>query len=744
MRNILGRISAALLCLYCATVAQSQLSQSTATVPKLVRFSGSFHPAMGVPAPSVESVTLSVYRDQIGGNSLWREIQNVEVDAEGHYSLLLGSTRNEGMPLDLFSSGEPRWLGVQFNRPGETEQPRVLLASVPYALKASDAETLGGLPAAAYLRAPTEAPGPTGSAAIATPLTTKDSANPKPRITLGTTNCIARFTGSADLGCSPMWQLGGSIGLGTTTPGAVLDIQNNAAGLANLLNMKSNYTGSGVGAAGATLSHQHSTMLMRAYSPGAPGTLQNSVGWFALNGSNKLLIGHAGTSVGNDLGFFANNSWANPQMVLTNGGNVGIGTQTPGAKLEVNGNAQVDGGSILASGSVPVIQFPNNGSNNFSAGLGALPNTVPLLPFGNTGNTAVGNLALRWNSKGIDNTASGASALFSNTIGQENTASGAKALFSNTTGSGNTATGWWALSYNTYGQDNTASGHGALFQNTTGSSNTADGFNALSFNTTGSNNTASGNQAMGVNTTGSYNTAMGFLALETNTSGQDNTAVGAWALPKNITGSGNTAIGDYAAFSVTGNWNIAIGYNAGYSAGAGNYNIDIGSQGSSTDNGVIRIGSAQTSAYIAGISGVTTSLNNAVPVLIDSNGNLGTISSSRRYKEDIQDMGEASHDLMRLRPVTFRYKKPFADGSKPVQYGLIAEEVAGVYPDLVAHSADGQIETVKYQVLDSMLLNEVQRQQSEILAQKQLIQALQERLSRLEGALAGMRTGETK
>ena len=133
--------------------------------------------------------------------------------------------------------------------------------------------------------------------------------------------------------------------------------------------------------------------------------------------------------------------------------------------------------------------------------------------------------------------------------------------------------------------------------------------------------------------------------------------------------------------------------------------------------------------------GITTNLNNAVPVLIDDNGQLGTVSSSRRFKEDIADMGATSRDLMRLRPVTFRYKQPFADGTKPIQYGLIAEEVAEVYPDLVAHSADGQIETVKYQVLDSMLLNEAQRQQAEIAAQKDHIRRLEERLVKLEAAL---------
>ncbi len=123
-------------------------------------------------------------------------------------------------------------------------------------------------------------------------------------------------------------------------------------------------------------------------------------------------------------------------------------------------------------------------------------------------------------------------------------------------------------------------------------------------------------------------------------------------------------------------------------------------------------------------------------------GQFGIASSSRRYKEDIQDMGEATANLMRLRPVTFRYKKPFEDGSKPIQYGLIAEEVAEVYPDLVARSADGQIETVKYQVLDSMLLNELQKlharnteQQKQLSGQTDEIRALQQRLARLEALL---------
>lgn len=262
---------------------------------------------------------------------------------------------------------------------------------------------------------------------------------------------------------------------------------------------------------------------------------------------------------------------------------------------------------------------------------------------------------------------------------------------------------------------NTAFGIGALSSNTTGLDNTAVGAASMSQNTTGFYNAAFGNRSMLSSTTGSGNTAVGDDAMAFSGSGSNNTALGFQALPNN--GAGNN--------------NIAIGVVAGSAVTAGNNNIHIGNQGASSDNNVIRIGdpATQNSFYAAGVRGVATGLNNAIPVLVDSNGQLGTVSSSRRFKEDIQDMGGASRAILDLRPVTYRYQKPFDDGSKPIQYGLIAEEVAEVFPDLVARSADGQIETVKYQMLDTLLLNEVQRQQAEI-------RALREWLVRLESALA--------
>jgi hypothetical protein len=337
--------------------------------------------------------------------------------------------------------------------------------------------------------------------------------------------------------------------------------------------------------------------------------------------------------------------------------------------------------------------------------------------------------------------------------GSYNTAHGYLALSSLTSGYFNTAHGAYALYSNSSGYYNTALGAFAL-EDSNGFTDTAIGYLALNSNTTGQENTSTGAYAMESNTTGSNNTASGIAALESNTTGSDNTAIGAEALQGNNSGNYNTAIGPHTLPSNNGSNNIAIGYNAAYNVGGelfgiASNSIHIGTEGASGDNGIIRIGgntalgdpATQTAFYASGIGNATVS---GVPVLVNtSTGQLGVASSSRRFKEDIEDMGEASRDLMRLRPVTFRYKKAFDDGSKPVQYGLIAEEVAEVYPDLVAHSADGQMETVKYQVLDSMLLNEMQKQNQRaeqqdgtIRRQQDQIRSLEARLAALEGLLA--------
>jgi hypothetical protein len=293
---------------------------------------------------------------------------------------------------------------------------------------------------------------------------------------------------------------------------------------------------------------------------------------------------------------------------------------------------------------------------------------------------------------------------------------------------------------------NTGVGVGVLQDDTIGNFNTASGFYALAVNTTGSYNTASGSGALGGNTTGSGNTAMGYWALEWNATGYNNTAVGYQALNMTSTGGQNTAIGNQALPYITsGSNNIAIGANAGFNTGGANSNsIFIGTEGNggvpSDFIGTIQIGvpGLQTSFIAAGISGVTTGVSDAVPVVIDSHGQLGTISSSQRFKEDIQDMGDASSDLLRLRPVTFRYKQAYKDGSKPLDYGLIAEEVADVYPDLVVRNKDGEIQTVQYQKLTPMLLNEVQKLHADLDQQNQRAQQQDETIRQLQDRLAAL------
>jgi len=281
--------------------------------------------------------------------------------------------------------------------------------------------------------------------------------------------------------------------------------------------------------------------------------------------------------------------------------------------------------------------------------------------------------------------------------------------------------------------NNTAVGEFSLTNNTAGNHNTAVGKDSLSANTTGWSNVAVGKSSLWSNTTGEFNTAVGTVSLYFNTTGFHNAAVGISSLWSNTTGSFNTAVGRESLYSnTTGPTNIAIGYYAGYNLTTGNNNIDIGNTGVAGESSTIRLGTTgtHTRTFIAGISGVTTGAA-GVAVLVDSNGQLGTISSSRRVKDDIADMGPASRGLMQLRPVTFHYKSDQNSSGRTLQYGLIAEEVAEVYPGLVARSADGQIETVLYQFLPPMLLNEYQQQQRTIEALRARVDAGDEQIRTL-------------
>jgi len=373
-------------------------------------------------------------------------------------------------------------------------------------------------------------------------------------------------------------------------------------------------------------------------------------------------------------------------------------------------------------------------------------------------NTAIGVSSLHQNTTGWSNTAIGSYSLYQNKSGIRNTATGLNALHNNTDGSMNTATGTEALYSNTFGERSVAVGYRALFSNTepspsrgdNASSNTGIGWQALMNNTTGIQNTAVGESSLTSNITGGHNTAVGEDTLNNNSTGDGNTAIGESALYDNTAGNNNVSLGRYSLNHAKGSYNIAVGTQAGCNLGTGSGNILIGNLGSNQDNGVIRIGgniesndkcpsnvtlTKQTATYIAGIAGkgVTGS-----PVHIAANGQLGIQTSSRRFKEQIEPINFREVDVLGLRPVRYRHKQAAADDVNPVQFGLIAEEVAETIPELVQYDDDGKPFAVKYQFLGPLLLTALQQQQKGQRQQQAMIEALEEQnrtLAKKIGAL---------
>ena len=391
----------------------------------------------------------------------------------------------------------------------------------------------------------------------------------------------------------------------------------------------------------------------------------------------------------------------------------------------------------------------NNGDSNTAVGAAAL-----FLNTTGTENVAVGTSALLFNDGGSFNTANGAFALSSNTDGIGNTAIGLNAI-SNTTGSFNTAVGIAALEANTTPNDNTAIGNGALVNNTTGGTlggsgqdalgpNTAVGSGALSANITGNSNTAVGFQALqGVD--GDFNTAVGFRALYVSTA-SSNDAFGYEALWSNTGGFHNTALGQLALFNnTTGSDNVAVGNEAGMNQDSGSGNVYIGS-------GIQGVAGESNACYIKSIFGQTSA--NGIPVLINSDNKLGTTTSSARFKEAIKPMDKASEAILALKPVTFRYKKEL-DPQGAQQWGLVAEDVEKVNPDLVVRDNQGKPYSVRYDQVNAMLLNEflkehkkVEKQQATIAELKSTVaqqqKGFQSRLAEQQKQLEALTSGLQK
>jgi hypothetical protein len=447
----------------------------------------------------------------------------------------------------------------------------------------------------------------------------------------------------------------------------------------------------------------------------------------------------------------------------TASGNTGVGN---GALYKTTGSENTAYGTSALSG--------NSGDYNTAVGGVALGNNT------GTENTAVGFSAMQ-NNTGSYNTAEGYGTLYLSISGDYNTAVGYEALELNEFGSNNTAIGAYAMENNRYDNqivavgyealandnaaaygipsltgngENTAVGYYTLQSNVSGYGNTGVGYLALRLNSSGFYNTAMGDFAQEAGT-GSYNTSVGVEALEFNTNGNNNTAIGTQALIFNTSGSNNVAVGSQALYgTVTGNTgsantaigesalnatssgtnNIALGYQAGMVVTTGNNNIYIGNPGQSGESGGIRIGTTNTASgetLIAGIWGATLPGGQGTEVFVDAGGRLGTATSSRRFKEDIKSMAGTSEALYSLRPVTFKYKSAIDPKGFP-QFGLIAEEVDKVDPDLVVRDDQHHIYTVRYEAVNAMLLNEFLKQHQKVEEQTAEIKTLKEKADKVE------------
>ncbi len=597
----------AICCAVSTLAAQTAAVSYGAVVPGLVNFSGTVMGADNKPLTASVGITFYLYKNQEGGAPLWMETQNVHPDRYGHYTLMLGATTTHGLPAELFFAGDARWLGVQVQ--GQPEQPRALLVSVPYALKAVDAQTVGGLPASAFvLAAPrssdsSRAPGSRSNA----------GANSPPLSGSGTTDYVPLWLDSnGTLGNSALFQGGTAqkpkVGIGTTTPSSTLDVKGSST-IRGSLSLPT--TGTATATAGKN--SQPLNIAASAFNSGTGTAVSQNFQWQAepvgnntgsATGSLNLLFGQ-GT---NRLAETGLNIASSGQITFAAGqifpgtGNGTITGVTAGTDLTGGGT----GGNVTVN--VDTTKVPQLGSNNsftgtqgFSGnvGLGAPPATNTYTPLAIGGantfgtwltlnNTSTGGhiwnilSAGSGNSEGAGNLGitdfTGKSTIFlegnvstasltaSGTIngGIVNTATnfnlGGVPFAFGSAGNGNALLGFaGAGTPTTTGTYNTAIGMSSLFSNVNGSFNVASGIQALAFNATGSNNTAIGVDALYYNTTGSSNTALGYLA------GQNSSQ-------NSLTNT--TAIG--ANSEVTENNALVLGSITGINGGTANSLVGIG------------------------------------------------------------------------------------------------------------------------------------------------------------------------
>jgi len=618
-RSMLVEVFTVLLLLVPGVSAQ----QPTGAVPTLVNFAGSLSDADGKPLTGPQGVTFFLYNEPQGGSPLWMETQNVQADRNGRYTVVLGSSTSQGLPTELFASGEARWLGVQAQ--GQAEQPRVMLLAVPYALKAGDAQTVGGLPASAFVLASPASSSP--GSANGVPSASAGNANIGGS---GTAGYLAAWTdNNGDLGNSILFQKGtgstAKIGINEPSPLFTLDVNGTTLSRGLLEMATTNYASKTKGYNSQPFNFESSafnsntnTYTLNHFQWQAEPTGNNTTNPSAtlnlLYGTDPSSPAETGFNIAGNgqITFASGQTFPGTIAGITTGTGSGLSgggtsgtlnlslTQSCAANqtLQWSGSAWVctnfnGGGTITgvnagtdltgggASGTVtlnldttkvPQLNTANTFTGNqtingnlsatgiISGGSYQIGSTPFAFGSANNGNAFLG-FAGNSSVSGGYNTGTGYQALVANTTGASNAAFGSVSLWSNTTGSQNTATGSAAMYWNTTGAQNTATGFQALNRNNVGNANTATGFDSLFTNTSGNNNTADGLAALFWNSTGSLNSATGYQALNGNTTGAGNTAVGGDALFANTTGGSNVALGAYTLFSnTTASANTGLGY----------------------------------------------------------------------------------------------------------------------------------------------------------------------------------------
>ena len=744
-----------------SNVTASPQATSQAIVPRLIKFSGALRDVTGKPLSGPLDVTFALYDTETGGNPLWFETQSVQADELGHYTALLGAMHTEVLPIELFTSGEVRWLGIQVGHEQE-QQPRVLLVSVPYALKAGDAETLGGKPPSAYMLSDSQSAGISGSASTSNAGTVPGSGTEKqpaknsagPLVTAcgsvtsnngGMANSIAMFTTACNVESSNIFQSNGNVGIGTTNPLGALDIHGNQVILfnGNTAMSRNGNTGAltiSTNASDIILSPASGNVGIGTTAPAARLQIQSPAGQafapvLAIREGGSPTYGFTFlqddlTTGDMEIDRLVAGASSQVMTLQRNTGNVGIGTPSPVATLDVAGNfniPQTTGGGatgVIGLGGSPFIHACCGNNSNIFVGLSSGNFTT-----GATNNTAIGNQSLRSIGTGSGNTAIGSQALDMDQGGVQNTATGDAALDSNVGGSFNTAAGVQALQDNTTGSYNSGigdyAGNTTNFMFTTGSYNTFVGANSSSGTQTNLTNAT----ALGANSVVGESNALVLGSINGLNGATSNVNVGIGtstpSAPLDVEYPGTTA----SSTAIVGNATATTGcYTYGVLGESANAKgIGIYGYVSSTANTAYGVygfagspayaGYFQGNAYVGGNLTVTGSVTAASYVT----------SSSRRIKTNILALEGAMAKVQKLQGVSYDLK---SNGEH--QIGLIAEDVGKVVPEVVSYEENGvDAKGVDYSRLTALLIEATKEQQALIRKQKAEGQSQRAQIRRL-------------